>query len=597
MKTAPKAHAGWGWNEFKVDATASIAGSGELCHPFAVATIRICLLILLVWGCHSSVRSQTAATGTHGAVATVHPLATAAALQAIRAGGNAVDAAVAAGLTLGVVDGHNSGIGGGCFMLIRRPDGAIVALDGREMAPAAASPQMFLRRGRADTKLSQTGSLAPGVPGSLAVYELAQRRYGRLPLATVLLPAADLAEQGFLINDAYSARLRETARDLRRFPSTRAIFLNRSAQPWPAGHRLRQPDLARSYRALAASGLSWFYDGAFAEKTETWMRSHHGLLTAADFRRYRVVEREPLRTTYRGYELIGFPPPSSGGIHVAQILNLIEPFELSSWGPHHAHSAHTLAEAMKLAFADRAFWLGDADFVPVPRGLLEKSYATRLRTGISLERATLVPHHGEPPRAREDLFRRHTTHFSVADAEGNWVACTTTLNTSFGSKVVVPGTGIVLNNQMDDFSIQPGVTNYFGLVGSDANAVAPGKRPLSSMSPTLVLQDGKPILCIGAAGGPTIISQVVLLLVGVLDFHLDLPSAQALPRLHHQWQPDELRVEKSMPQGLREELRRRGHPLKVVNSLGAAQGVSWSPTQKVFTGAADPRGNGQAVAW
>lgn len=531
---------------------------------------------------------------SHGAAATVHPLATEAALQTMRSGGNAVDAAIAAALTLGVVDSHNSGLGGGCFLLIRLPDGLFVAIDGREQAPAAATRDMFLRDEKADPQLSQLGALAIAVPGQLAALHHAARNYGRIPLARHLDAAATLAGNGFNISRTLANRLKESAEELRRFDASRAALLKSDGSAWRAGDVLAQPDLAKSYRAIGERGLAWFYEGPFASATEQWMKGNGGLITAADFKGYQLKLREPIRTTYRGHEIVGFPPPSSGGVHVGQILNILEQFNVKRMGPDSAEFIHVVTEAMKLAFADRAHWLGDPDFASVPRGLVARDYAAQLARKIDRKRASPVPRHHTPPRATEDLFRKHTTHFSTADAGGFWVACTATINTTFGSKVVIPGTGIVMNNEMDDFATQPGVPNYFGLVGAEANAVAPGKRPLSSMSPTIVLRDGKPVLSVGAAGGPTIISQTLLAIVRVIDFGEPLEQALAAPRFHHQWQPDELRIERSVPEKARRELERRGHKLKVVESLGAAQAVSFDGKKGVFTGVADPRGEGKA---
>ena len=530
-----------------------------------------------------------------GAVATVHPLASEAAMRAMESGGNAIDAVVAAGLTLGVVDGFNSGIGGGCFMLIRRADGSLVALDGREKAPAAATRDMFVRDGKADSQLSQTGALAVGVPGSLAVYEHALRHHGKLTLRQHLMAAGEIAEKGFPLSRTYAERLASAAKELREFEASRSIFLKPDGSPLAKDFVLRQPDLSRSYRALAEQGIGWFYGGDFAVRTERWMKSNGGIATAKDFKEYDLKQREPIRTTYRGHEIVGFPPPSSGGVHVAQILNILEQFDLKAMGANSADFVHVVTEAMKLAFADRAFWLGDPDFAPVPRGLVAKDYAAKLAKRIDLRRAMPVPKHDEPPAATTDVFGKHTTHFSCADADGNWVACTATVNTTFGAKVVIPGTGIVMNNQMDDFSIRPGVANAFGLLGAEANAVSPGKRPLSSMSPTIVLKDGKPILAVGAAGGPTIISQTLLAILQVVDFGADSSNALAQARFHHQWQPDELRVERRLPESVRAELSRRGHRVVVTESLGAAQAVAVGGTGE-FSGVADPRGEGMGLA-
>lgn len=538
-------------------------------------------------------RAETVAT--NGMVASGHPLATQAGLNALKSGGNAIDAAVAVGLTLGVVDGHNSGIGGGCFMLIRRANGEFIAIDGREKAPAAATRNMFIRDGKADTKLSQTGALASGVPGEVAAFDYAIRKFGRKKFSDALLPAAKLAEEGFPINGIYASRLKASSNELASFESSRAIFFHDGNLPGK-GEVLKQPDLAATYRAIAKRGSGWFYRGPFARSTEKWMKANGGIMTAADFAGYRIQLREPIRTKYRGNDIVSFPPPSSGGVHVAQMLNILEPFDLKSLDE--ASRWHVIAEAMKFAFADRAFWLGDPDFVKVPRGLVSTGYAANLTAKINPQHATVVSGHNAPPRAESDVFGdKHTTHFSVVDAEGNWVACTATVNTGFGSKVVVPGTGVLLNNQMDDFSTQPGVANYFGLVGAEANAVAPGKRPLSSMSPTLVLKDGKPIIALGAAGGPKIISAVLLELVGMLDLGQTPQQAVAAPRIHQQWSPDELMFEKALPEAVQSALAARGHKLKEIPNGSTSQIVARSADGQGFVGAADPRGGGTAEGW
>lgn len=530
----------------------------------------------------------------HGIVASVHPVATDAGLRVLKAGGNAIDAAVAVALTLGVVDSDNSGIGGGCFMLIGRPDGSLVAIDGREMAPAAATPDMFIRNGKADTALSQTGPLASGVPGALAAYEYAVEHYGKRKLKDLILPAAGVAEKGFRIDPDYARNLERVGAELGRFASSRAVFF-KGNRPLRKGELLKQADLAASYRGIAEQGSQWFYRGPFAQATEQWMKSNGGIMTAADFRNYQIKLREPITTAYRGFQIVTFPPPSSGGVHVAQILHIMENFDLVSLDQ--ATRLHVIAEAMKLAFADRAYWLGDPDFANVPRGLVDQGYGAALAGKIDPAHVTEVPTHGMPPDWQTDTFKKHTTHFSVADAEGNWVACTATVNTSFGSKVVIPGTGVVMNDEMDDFSIQHGVKNYFGLIGADANAVAPGKRPLSSMSPTLVFKDGRPVIALGAAGGPKIISQLVLELVEMLDFGMSPAWVLAQPRIHHQWFPNELMVEKALPQPLRDELSKRGHKLKELPTMGVSQIVALDPNGKGFVGAADPRAGGKAAGW
>ena len=536
------------------------------------------------------------APGRDGVVASVQPLATEAGIRTFAEGGNAVDAAVAVALTLGVVDSHDSGIGSGCFMLIHRANGENIALDGRETAPAAATRDMFLVNGKADPQRSLTGPLAIGIPGSLLVYDTAVEHYGTRHLRDLLRPAADLAERGFPIDAHFAQRLGVERENIARFPDTAAIFLHADGSPLQAGETLRQPDLARSYRSIADEGTGWFYHTAYPPMLERWMKANGGLVTAEDLARYKMVLREPLRTTYRGYEIISFPPPSSGGVHVAEILNILENFDLAHLPE--VPRIHVMAEAMKLAFADRAFWLGDPDFTRVPRGLADKAYAKTLAAQISPDHSLGAVAHGTPPDADADVFGKHTTHFCTADAQGNWVACTATLNTSFGSKVVVPGTGILLNNQMDDFSVQPGAPNTFGLVGGDANAVAPGKRPLSSMSPTIVLKDGRPILSAGAAGGPTIITATVINLVGVLDLGLPIDAALAQARFHHQWVPDELVVEEKMPVGTVDRLKALGHPIRTERVIAAAQMAGVSADGTTLLAAADTtRVPGEALGY
>jgi gamma-glutamyltranspeptidase/glutathione hydrolase len=541
------------------------------------------------------VGSAKAAYGTHGMVASVNPVATDAGVNVLKHGGNAIDAAVAVALTLGVVDGNNSGIGGGCFMLIRRADGTAIAIDGREMAPAAATRDMFVRNGKGDTELSQTGALASGVPGALAAYDYAIKHYGKKSLKELILPAAKIAEHGFTLDAHFAGRIKSEETNFERIASSRAVFFKPDGTLYGKGDNFRQKDLAATYRSIANQGADWFYRGPFGKAVEAWMKANGGIMTAEDLRNYHIVLRDAVVTPYRQYELITFPPPSSGGVHVAEILNILEKFDLKSMDE--ATRLHVIAEAMKLAFADRAFWLGDPDFAGVPRGLVDKKYAAGLAAKIDLNHTTAVTH-GTPADWQNNQFgQKHTTHFSTADAEGNWVACTATVNTAFGSKVVIPGTGVVMNDEMDDFSTQPGVANYFGLVGAEANAVAPGKRPLSSMSPTIVLRDGKPILALGAAGGPTIISQVLIALVNMLDLGMPPQVAIAQPRIHHQWSPDELEVERAMPEPLQAALKERGHKLVVKAAIGVTQIVGRTPDGKQFIGTADPRAGGEAKGW
>jgi gamma-glutamyltranspeptidase/glutathione hydrolase len=554
----------------------------------------LCLFVLFV-AAPNAARAHSA-TAEHTMVATVHPLATDAGVAVFHDRGNAVDAAVTAALTLGVVDGENSGIGGGCLILIRSADGKFTAIDGREMAPGAANKNMFVRDGKPLPTASQTGPLASGVPGALAAYKLALEKCGTIKLARALAPGEKIAREGFEVSRSYASAVRSEQKNLYAFPGSRSIFFHASGEPIAAGDRLVQSDLAHTYQQVAEHGTDYFYRGEFAKAVGDWMARNGGIMMAKDFAKYEAKVREPLRTTYRGYQIVGFPPPSSGGVHVAQILNILESFDLKALHATDPVAAtHVVSEAFKIAFADRAYWLGDADFVSVPRGLTSKDYAKELSAKIHLDRATNVATHGSPPNYSQDVFGRHTTHIAAADAAGNWVAITATVNTTFGSKVIVPGTGVVLNDEMDDFSIYPGMPNAFGLVGAENNSVAPGKRPLSSMSPTIVLdRDGKPVMTVGAAGGPKIITQVVLAIIRVLDFGQSLADAVDGKRFHHQWRPNLVSYEKGTAPEIVGGLRKRGHNVEVVESGGRTQAIAVTREGKL-NGVADPRSNGKAA--
>lgn len=577
-----------------------------------ISTVVLALCMLNVVACESgpdyapdhvgpAVRvRQNPAHGERIMLATVNPYATQAGLNAYAAGGNAIDAAIAAALTLGVVDPHNSGIGGGCFIVIHRANGDVLAIDGRETAPALASPDMYNGPdGKLDPTLSKTGALAVGTPSALAGYERAVVSAGKLDLAQLLAPAAELAEYGFKADAVLAARIERTKADLARFPAAAAIYLNPDGSPRSEGSVVKNPDLAGTYRAIAEHGTDWFYRGEFAQKVSQWMEANGGRLRTGDFAAYKPRLRRPVESTYRGYKVVGFPPPSSGGVHVAQILNICERFDLAKLHRENpADFVHVVAEAQKLAFADRAHWLGDPDFAKVPRGLIDKDYAAELAGRIDTKRAIKVERHGDPPRWESVLFGKHTTHIAAADSDGNVVAITATINTSFGSKVVVPGTGVVLNNEMDDFSLAPGVPNAFGLVGADANKIEPAKRPLSSMSPTLVFDPkGKPVLTVGAAGGPKIITQSVLTILRTIDMGLPVDEAVGAARFHHQWKPDNLYIERSMPQSVIADLAGRGHSVRPLDYAGFTQaiGIDLGAGRNKLTGVHDPRLSGSAA--
>ena len=540
----------------------------------------------------ASVSAQTAsATRQNAMVATVHPLASQAAYKTLASGGNAVDAALTAAITLGVVDGYNSGIGGGCFILIRTPSGKLYAIDGRETAPRHATVEMYYRDGTPDTALSQVGALASGTPGAIAAYHLAWRKCGQVDWSEHFTEAARIAREGFPISERYARILAGKQELFERFSGSRDVFIH-NGKILGAGERLVQADLATTLDGIATYGPSYFYRGPVAKKISEWMAHNGGVLNEQDFANYRAKMRKPIVTSYRGHTVIGMPPPSSGGVHVAQILNMLEQFPMRDlYREESAQYIHHVAEAMKLAFADRAFYLGDPDFTRVPSGLIAKSYAQQLANRIDANASTPVESHGVPPNRIPFKTQRHTTHIAVADQQGYWVAMTATVNTSFGSKVIVPGTGVVLNNEMDDFALAPGVANAFGLVGSEANKVESLKRPLSSMSPTIVLgkDSQQPLFTLGAAGGPKIITSVVLGISGVIDLELSPYETLKRPRFHHQWSPDRLVLERSNSSEILAVMKARGHNVYSTSSAGVMQMIYQDPETGEFTGVVEPR--------
>lgn len=561
---------------------------------FGIAGCLLGLQSQLSWGQQSTekpVNPAKQAQGFKAAVATVNPLATDAAIDCLNRGGNAIDAAVAASLMLSVVDSHNSGIGGGGLALIRLANGSIIAIDGREMAPQNSSADQYLGKdGKPDPKLSQEGPLAVATPGLIALLERISISFGKVSWKQGLLGAADVAENGFKVSSYFASVLKENAAKLRKYPASAAVLLDSSGQPWSEGATLRQTDLARSLRAMAEQGSGWFYQGEFAERMDKFMREQGGYLRAADFADYRALSRPVIECKYRGQTVSGFSPPSSGGIHIAQMLTMLEQFDVADlFVSRPVQAYHLLLEVMKRALADRAHWLGDADFAKVPRTLLDTAYLKERASSIDLKGATKVESHGVPPRADIDLFGAggHTTHLTVADSEGNVVALTQTVNTSFGSKMILPGTGIVLNNEMDDFSLAPGVRNAFGLLGSDANAIVPRKRPLSSMSPSIVTDNsGKPTFTCGAAGGPRIITVALQSLVRAIDLKQTPAEILAAPRVHHQWSPNQAVIDNAMPAEIATKLAEMGHEIQKVRHVATAQAIQIRPD--VISAASDP---------
>lgn len=540
----------------------------------------------------TEVHSPFLATGSRFAVATAHPLATQAALKRFDQGGNAIDAAVAASLMLSVVDGHNSGLGGGGLALVRLSDGRVIALDGRETAPRRADPSQYVNEsGQSDSQISQIGPKAAAVPGLVALLEQLASSYGVQDWKDSLLDAAETAEFGYEISGYFSKVIQANAAQLSKFPASARVLLDSEGQPWKAGHVLHQVDLARSLRRIAAQGSSWFYRGEFAAHLEKLMLDSGGSMRADDLADYSIISREPVVCDYRQNRVYSFPPPSSGGIHLVQMLGMLQHFDVAEVVRQSASNGyHLMLEVMKRAMADRAHWLGDADFADVPRGLIDSEYLRQMAEGIDLSKAAEVESYGIPPRADVDLFGRggHTTHIAAADASGNVVALTQTVNTSFGSKMIVPGTGIFLNNEMDDFSLAAGVRNAFGLLGSEANKIEPGKRPLSSMTPTIIMDSsGRPCFSGGAAGGPRIITAVLQAVVRFLDLKMPIEQAIAAPRVHHQWSPNRAVIESKMPDEIVAELERLGHPVQRVDSVAVAQAIAFDSPR--VTATSDPR--------
>ncbi|MDD5088974.1 MAG: gamma-glutamyltransferase [bacterium] len=561
------------------------------------------LLAMALAACASSLfaASPLPAWAPHGMVTSAERHATEAGLRILEQGGNAVDAAAAVALALGVTESYSSGIGGGCFILIRLADGTAVAVDGRETAPARATRNMFVPRDTTKpSTLSTEGVLAAGVPGELAALDLAVRKYGRLPLAALLESAIALADTGFDVDMRYARALNTNRELLGRFEGSRAVFFQNDSLPLAFGDRLIQSDLAATLRRIQSEGIAAFYAGDLPKTVENYVAKNGGILTAPDFAAYVPLVREPVRGSYRGCEVLSMPPPSSGGVHVLQILNILEPFDLSYFGAGSSESVHLIAEAMQLAFADRAEFLGDPAFTRIPaQGLVSTSYADTMRAKINRLQHAHVAAAGNPwpfdhGSSSED---KHTTHLCVVDSEGNAVSLTATINTPFGSGVIVPGTGFLLNNEMDDFVTWPGQPNYFGLVGTAANEVEPGKRPLSSMSPTILVKDNRPFLVVGSMGGPRIITAVALAVINALDCGMTIQEAIDFPRFHQQWRPDELWLEQDYPADVVTALRDRGHTVSVRGRWAATMAIMADSTYGGWWGASDSRVSGLAQGY
>ncbi len=550
-------------------------------------------------------------------VVSSHELASRAGVEMMQAGGNAVDAAVATGFALAVVHPAAGNLGGGGFMLIRMADGKTHFIDYREKAPAAAKPDMYLdAQGNVIEGASEYGYKAIGVPGSVAGMVYAQQKYGKLPLQQVMAPAIRLAHEGYALSWE-EARDFQRDRYLGEFAESRRVF-QRDGNFYQPGEIFRQPELARTLQRIAAKPDD-FYHGALAHELAATLQKGGGLITADDLAHYEVKEREPVRGTYRGYEIISAPPPSSGGTVLIETLNILEGYDPAKLEDRSAQSIHFTAEAFRRAFFDRAEFLGDPDFSKIPVAqLIDKKYGAAWRESIAADRASgskelkrpaifseLEQYAAAHPQPLENHEAPHTTHYSVVDAEGNAVAVTTTINDWFGSRVTAEGLGFLLNDEMDDFSAKPGAPNADGLIQGAANAVGPGKRPLSSMTPTIVVHDGKTFLVLGSPGSSKIITTVGNVLIGVIDYGMNVQEAVNAPRFHHQWLPDVLNVEQWFSPDTVQALRKMGYDVQVgLNESGQihpywseAECIAVDPQTGERLGASDFRSNGKAVGY
>ncbi|MFP6721074.1 MAG: gamma-glutamyltransferase [Candidatus Poribacteria bacterium] len=566
--------------------------SRKICAFLTSILLFGCLPPMVFW---AEAEKRLPARGQKGMVSTSHPLASKTGIEILKRGGNAIDATVATAFVLGVVEQYSSGIGGGSLILIRLADtGEVLSVDARETAPLKSNRDMYLRDGKAVPSLSRTGILAGGVPGTVAGLALILKKYGTMSLAEIMEPSIHYAENGFKLTQRHINAIKSSRKKLEKFPESAKIYLPNGQLP-ETGSLLIQYDLASTLKSIARNGPNAFYHGEIANKMVKFMEKDGGLITATDLAAYQAKVRKPIHGTYRGYDIYSMPPPSSGGIHMIQILNILEDYDLSKTKRYGAEFTHLLAEAIKLAFADRAHFLGDSDFVDVPiNGLISKSYANKQRSKINANQVLDLERHGNPlPYESEN-----TTHFSVLDQDGNAVSITQTVNTSFGSGMIIEGTGIILNNEMDDFSAQPGVPNIYGLVGAEANSIAPQKRPLSSMSPTILVKDGQTFMVIGSPGGPRIITTVVQAIINVIDYGMDIQSAVDGPRIHHQWKPNKLRVEADYPIDTLTTLLNLGHQIEQKGSWSLAHGIIFEANTGIIYGGADHRNqNSLAIGW
>lgn len=565
------------------------------------STMKICCKIFLaICLIANSALAQVSvlkpAFGTHGMVSSSDSLATAVGVKIMKEGGNAVDAAVAVGFALAVTYPQAGNLGGGGYYLIHLANGKNYAIDARETAPAATTRNMYLNSaGNVIPEKSLIGGLSVGVPGNVDGMLLAQKKFGKLPLKKVMEPAIEIAEKGFRVNYILAGAFNHAFKEFKGFPATMEYF-SKDGEMYKQGDLIIQKDLAEVLIKIAKEGRDGFYKGEIPKLIAKEDQATGGVITAKDVENYHAVIREPIMDTYHGYEVMSMPPSSSGGVCLAEILNILENFNIRKYGYGASQTLHYEIEAMRHAFADRDKYLGDIDFVSVPmKKLLSKEYAATIASQIDSFYATpskdiypdlIHPHHEGT----------HTTHYSVIDKDGNAVSATTTLNSFFGSMVVADGAGFFLNNEMDDFSSKPGTPNQFGAIGAEANSIQAGKRMLSSMTPTIVLKDGKPYLVLGSPGGTTIINAVLEVLLNVIDFDMPLAQAVMAGRIHHQWVPDEVFYEKSaLVYDVQQSLIARGYKLVPRDQIGEVQAILVTPSG--YEGVADPRGAGTAEGY
>jgi gamma-glutamyltranspeptidase/glutathione hydrolase len=530
----------------------------------------------------------------HGMVVSSHAVASEAGVNVLRSGGNAVDAAVATGLALAVVHPSAGNIGGGGFMVVFTKSGEVTTFDFREKAPLAATEDMYAGAGKTN---HHEGYKSIGVPGTIAGFDLALKRFGTKNWQYVASPAIKLAENGFPLSPALAKAMANLKSDWQKNPSSAKVFLHTDGSTFKAAEIWKQLQLARTLRMIAQNGRAGFYRGGVAHAIAEDMRAHGGLITEADLAAYEARERKPIHSVYRGFDIYSMPPPSSGGIALVEMLNILEPYDLGSMDPKSPPYLHLLAETMRRAFADRAKYLGDPDFnrdMPIAM-LTSKEHATKLRRTIDSSNASS----SDPSKFGEAYESPETTHYSVIDAEGNAVVVTYTLEYSYGSRIVADGLGFLYNNEMGDFNPEPGHTDESGMIGTPPNLVAPGKRMLSSMSPTIVAKNGKPVLLIGSPGGRTIINTVLQVILNVLDHHMNIAEAVAAPRIHHQWLPNQIQIEGGkFSNDVTNRLQQIGHKISEVDRIGEAMGITVGSKTGERFGAADPRSaDGRAVGY